>query len=190
MRVIAGEHGKRKLKAVPGKNTRPTTDKIKESVFNMIGPYFDEETTILDFYAGSGALGIEALSRGAHYAYFCERNRQALTTIRENITTLGLENRAEVLGGNNLRALAQLREQHPTLNFDLVFLDPPYKKQQLVKTLTMLVNDNWLKKTSRVICEMEKTDELPDEVAGLGKIKDVTYGITRIVIYTGMNKED
>lgn len=183
MRVIAGEHGGRRLKAVPGKETRPTTDKIKESLFNIIGPYFDESTRVLDFYAGSGALGIEALSRGAGTLYACERHRPAIQTIQENIETIGLADQMTILTGSNQKALKKLRQEDDTLQFDLVFLDPPYKDQQIKTVIEQFIVDHWLSPTCMVVCELEKKDSLPDTIQDLVKVKEVTYGITKLVIY-------
>jgi len=118
MRVIAGEFRSRALKTLPGLATRPTPDRMRESLFSIIAPEV-EGVTFLDAYAGTGAIGIEALSRGAARAVFIERTRQAVTVIRENLAALGIANRAEVLSGRVLQYLPQ----RPA---DIVFLDPPY----------------------------------------------------------------
>ncbi|MCZ0717226.1 16S rRNA (guanine(966)-N(2))-methyltransferase RsmD [Aerococcus kribbianus] len=183
MRIIAGQYGKRRLKAVPGKNTRPTTDKIKESLFNIIGPYFSEETRVLDLYAGSGALGIEALSRGAGQLVACERHRAAITTIKENINDLGIQDQVSLLTGDNRKTLSDLRQKDRNLSFDLVFLDPPYKQQKLVETIQALVADAWLSDHVLLVCEMDKHDTMPETIAGLEKTRDQVYGITRLVFY-------
>ncbi|OYQ66604.1 16S rRNA (guanine(966)-N(2))-methyltransferase RsmD [Aerococcus sp. 1KP-2016] len=183
MRVIAGKYGKHRLKAVPGNNTRPTTDKIKESLFNIIGPYFDEDTRVLDFYAGSGALGIEAISRGAAQVYGFEKNRQAITTIKENVAAVGIEDQYILKSGDNRKAIQQLRREQPDLQFDLVFLDPPYKGQQLVDVIEAFLADHWIAAHGRLVCELSKEDVLPEVFGQLQVIKDVTYGITRLVIY-------
>lgn len=96
MRVISGQQGGLRLKPVPGKQTRPTTDKVKESIFNMIGPYFDGGQ-VLDLFAGSGALGIEALSRGMDRCIFIEAQHPAIQTIRQNLSHTKLSERASVL---------------------------------------------------------------------------------------------
>ncbi|RPA61310.1 16S rRNA (guanine(966)-N(2))-methyltransferase RsmD [Aerococcus agrisoli] len=183
MRVIAGKYGKHRLKAVPGNNTRPTTDKIKESLFNIIGPYFDEDTRVLDFYAGSGALGIEAISRGAAEVYGFEKNRQAIATIKENVAAVGIEDQYTLKAGDNRKAIGQLRLEKPDLQFDLVFLDPPYKGQQLVDVIESFLADNWIAADGRLVCELSKEDVLPEAFGPLQVVKDVTYGITRLVIY-------
>jgi 16S rRNA (guanine966-N2)-methyltransferase len=118
MRVIAGEWGSRRLKSIPGEATRPTPDRLRETLFNILQTRI-EGATFLDAYAGTGAVGIEALSRGARHAYFLERNRAALEAIRENLASLKAEARATVVAGAVLKTLAQQ-------SADIVFLDPPY----------------------------------------------------------------
>lgn len=122
MRVIAGKARRLPLKTVPGRNTRPTTDRIKETLFNMIQ---DELYGIrfLDLFAGSGGIGIEALSRGAREAVFVEQNRQALECIRQNLKFTRLEDQARVIGGDVFSVLARLQGEDP---FQVIFMDPPY----------------------------------------------------------------
>jgi|SRR5579871_16086 len=118
MRVIAGEHRSRKLKTLPGLNTRPTPDRLREALFNVLAPRIGG-TVFLDLYAGTGAVGIEALSRGALRAIFVERSRAAVAVIRENLAALGLETRAEVFTSKPQPVLDHVQA-------DIVFLDPPY----------------------------------------------------------------
>lgn len=182
MRVIAGEMGGRRLKAVPGKNTRPTTDKIKESMFNRIGPYFDGGIA-LDFYAGSGALGIEALSRGIEKVYAFENNRKAQTTIQDNVSTLKLDDRYQLLREDNRRGLKNLLDREPGLQFDLVLLDPPYEGQRLLEILESFQDLDCLAAGAVVLCELGKEDDLPEDIGQLERWQDVTMGITRLVTY-------
>jgi 16S rRNA (guanine(966)-N(2))-methyltransferase RsmD len=118
MRVIAGEFRSRRLKSVPGLATRPTPDRLRESLFSILAPQI-AGVTFLDAYAGSGAVGIEALSRGAARAIFIEVSRPAVNVIRENLRSLGLEERATVVEGSVMAALPR----HPA---GIAFLDPPY----------------------------------------------------------------
>jgi 16S rRNA (guanine966-N2)-methyltransferase len=118
MRVIAGEFRSRVLKTLPGLDTRPTPDRLRETLFNVLAPEI-YGAVFLDAYAGTGAVGIEALSRGATRAIFIERSRAAAGIIRENLSTLGLTSRAEVLQGKVLQYLSQRTA-------GIVFLDPPY----------------------------------------------------------------
>lgn len=122
MRVIAGEFRSRRLKSIPGDATRPTPDRLRETLFDILGTRV-EGAVFVDAYAGTGAVGIEALSRGAAHAYFLERNRKAVEAIRENIASLGLEARATVLAG---AAVANLTRT----DAGIVFLDPPYQLER------------------------------------------------------------
>ena len=122
MRVIAGEFRSRRLKSIPGVATRPTPDRLRETLFDILQTQI-EGSTFLDAYAGTGAVGIEALSRGARHAFFLERNRAALEAIRENLALLKLEARSTVVTGPVLLTL----ERYPA---DLVFLDPPYDQER------------------------------------------------------------
>jgi 16S rRNA (guanine(966)-N(2))-methyltransferase RsmD len=115
MRVIGGEFRSRLLKSVPGLDTRPTPDRLRETLFNILAPRI-EGAVFADLYAGTGAVGIEALSRGAKRAIFVESNRFAVNVICENLKSLGIENRAEVRRG-----------RVNTIEADIVFVDPPYE---------------------------------------------------------------
>jgi 16S rRNA (guanine(966)-N(2))-methyltransferase RsmD len=118
MRVIAGEFRSRRLRSLPGPHLRPTPDRLRETLFDILAPQI-EGVAFLDAYAGTGAVGIEALSRGASEAIFIERSRAAVDLIRENLQSLGIETRAQVFCA---KALAVL----PRLKAEIVFLDPPY----------------------------------------------------------------
>jgi 16S rRNA (guanine966-N2)-methyltransferase len=119
MRVIAGEFRSRRLKSLPGFNTRPTPDRMRETLFNVLASQI-ADCVFMDIYAGTGAVGIEALSRGARRAIFIEKNRAAVDVIRENLATLGLRNRAEVFTS---KAATVLERTHA----DIAFIDPPYE---------------------------------------------------------------
>jgi 16S rRNA (guanine(966)-N(2))-methyltransferase RsmD len=121
MRVIGGELRSRPIAGVPGDATRPTPDRLRETLFNILAPRI-RGATFVDAYAGSGAVGIEALSRGAAHAWFLERSRAALQVLRQNLATLDLEPRATVIAGSALVALLALR----SCSAGIVFLDPPY----------------------------------------------------------------
>jgi 16S rRNA (guanine(966)-N(2))-methyltransferase RsmD len=122
MRVIAGEFRSRRLKSIPGNATRPTPDRLRETLFDILATRI-EGTVFLDGYAGTGAVGIEALSRGARHAIFLEKDRFAVDTICENLASLQLERRATVIKGPVLLALGR-----PQAN--IVFLDPPYSQER------------------------------------------------------------
>jgi 16S rRNA (guanine(966)-N(2))-methyltransferase RsmD len=122
MRIIAGEFRSRRLKSIPGAATRPTPDRLRETLFDILAPCI-AGATFLDAYAGTGAVGIEALSRGAAHAFFLESHRKALEAIRQNLASLGVEARATVVAGPVLVTL-------PEYSADIVFLDPPYELER------------------------------------------------------------
>jgi 16S rRNA (guanine966-N2)-methyltransferase len=180
MRVVSGTCKGRSLKAVPGSTTRPTTDKVKEAIFNMIGPYF-EFGIGLDLFAGSGGLGIEALSRGLEKVIFVDRDIKAIQVIKENLGSCNLMDRSEVYRNDADRALKAILKRD--IKFDYIFLDPPYKKQQLVKLLETFTKDNLLSPNGIILCEHASDIVLPDEVGYLRVIKHEKYGIIGITIY-------
>jgi len=122
MRVVAGTLRGRKLRAVPGEMTRPTADRVKEALFSILGPLDGAE--VLDLYAGTGALGIEAISRGAAHALCVERAREAVAVLKANVEALSLADRVTVLASEVARAASTIERHGP---FDLVFVDPPYE---------------------------------------------------------------
>ena len=122
MRVIAGEFRSRRLKSIPGDTTRPTPDRLRETLFDILGARI-EGATFLDAYAGTGAVGIEALSRGAKHATFLEKDRVAVETIRENLAMLQVERRSTIVKGAVLLTL-------PKAKAAFVFLDPPYPQER------------------------------------------------------------
>ena len=125
LRIIAGELGGRRLRTPAGRLTRPTADRVREALFNILGPP-PEGAAVLDLYAGSGALGIESLSRGAAHATFVEQDAQVCRTIATNLRELGLAERATVLGRPVRPALGQLAVRSPAAAFHWIFADPPY----------------------------------------------------------------
>lgn len=180
MRVVAGEFGGRKLKTLTGNNTRPTTDKVKGAIFNMIGPYFDGGT-VLDLFSGSGSLGIEAVSRGIDYAVLVEKNFRAMTIIHENIEMTKKKEAFQLMKMPANQAIQQLAASG--IQFDLVLLDPPYAKQEIVKQIELLLKNNLLSTKAIVVCETDKEVVLPEAVGALKERKRQDYGITAITIY-------
>jgi len=180
MRVIAGEHKGRRLKAVPGKGTRPTTDKVKESIFNMIGPYFDGGWA-LDLYAGTGGLGIEALSRGAERAVFVERDAKAFAAVKQNISMCRLEQSAELYRMEADRAIRTLASRKQP--FDLVFLDPPYAHQKIAEEIRLLQELGLLADGAWIVAEHDVEIELPDEIGRCVKDRSAKYGDTAVSLY-------
>lgn len=179
MRIVAGEFGGRKLKAVPGTKTRPTTDKIKENIFNIIGPYFDGGTS-LDLFAGSGGLSIEAVSRGVDEAYLVDKQGLAIKTIKENIEVTKAPDRFKVVKRDANLALKQFSAD--AVKFSLVFFDPPYALQKIAEQMQMLNELNLLAPNALIVCETDQNAKLAD-VTGFRLVEKKDYGITEITIY-------
>ncbi|MGX4669122.1 16S rRNA (guanine(966)-N(2))-methyltransferase RsmD [Cerasibacillus sp. JNUCC 74] len=175
MRIIAGEYKGRPIKAVPGKTTRPTTDKVKEAAFQMIGPFFQGGYAI-DLFAGSGSLGIEALSRGIDKTIFVDKYPLAIHTIHENLRRLNLEHRAEVFRTDAFRALHAAAKRQ--LEFQLVLLDPPYGKINLEKLLNKLLELQLVAIDGWIYCEHDASEELPADHPRLSIVKQTNYGGT------------
>lgn len=180
MRVIAGDFKGRRLNSLSGDNTRPTSDKIKGSIFNMIGPYFENEV-VLDLFSGSGNLAIEAVSRGCKQAYCFDNHFKAVSVIKENIALTKKESAFVVKKMDAAKGLHWLSEN--SVSFDLIFLDPPYAKQKIVDQIEEMIQLNLLCDNARIICETDRQVELPDSIQQLEKIKEQDYGATKVSIY-------
>ena len=180
MRIIAGVYRGRTIKSVGGRLTRPTLDQVKEAVFNTLGQFFDGGI-VLDLYAGSGNLGLEALSRGCEKVVFVDQSYQAIQVIKENIEILNVGEKTEVYKLNAATALKKIQAKQT--QFDLVFLDPPYEKQQLNDVISSLMDNNLIKNDGFIVCETSKKEDLIDGYKDLTKLKESIYGITKISIY-------
>ncbi|HEX8066121.1 MAG TPA: 16S rRNA (guanine(966)-N(2))-methyltransferase RsmD [Thermoleophilaceae bacterium] len=175
MRVVAGAFGGRPLKAPPGRRTRPTADRVREALFSILGPL--DGARAADLFAGSGALGIEALSRGAASATFVERDRRAAATIRENLLAIGAQDRATVVARDALRWLASAADGPA---YDLVLLDPPYDSAHrlagpLSERLPAVLAPNAI-----VVSESDKRNPLNLDLPLDG---ERAYGDTRIAVH-------
>ncbi|ANK63109.1 16S rRNA (guanine(966)-N(2))-methyltransferase RsmD [Loigolactobacillus backii] len=180
MRIISGNFGGRKLKAVPGRATRPTTDKVKESIFNMIGPYF-AGGNCLDLFSGSGALGIEAVSRGMASATLVDRQFAAIKVIHENIELTKAEKQFTVLKMSAQNALQKLAGQH--CKFNLILLDPPYAKQQITSDLREMAELGLIENEAVIVCETDSTTVLPEKLTNFKQTRRQTYGLTAVTLY-------
>jgi 16S rRNA (guanine966-N2)-methyltransferase len=180
MRIISGTRKGLSLEAVPGKGTRPTVDKVKESIFNMIGPYFTGGIG-LDLYAGTGSLGIEALSRGLDRVIFVDLDPRAVEVVKQNLRAAKFLADAEVYRNDARRALKALKKRE--IKFDLAFLDPPYAKQQLKLDIDGLVEYHLLAHEALIVVETDAAivpREFSDVVPA---IKETVYGNTRITVF-------
>lgn len=175
MRVVGGIHRGRILKRVNKPTTRETADMVKVAVFNMIQI---KQGIILDLYAGSGAYGIEALSRGATFAHFVDMDKDAINIVIENLNLLKLEHQAKVYHQTDERFIKSLNQD---TMFDVIFLDPPYdlvNYKEVIEKLYTHLNPEGL-----IVCESKKQVEIDVTIEGLEKIKNKTYGIKRITIF-------
>ncbi|WP_067728268.1 16S rRNA (guanine(966)-N(2))-methyltransferase RsmD [Oceanobacillus damuensis] len=181
MRVIAGNLKGRQLKAVPGKSTRPTTDKVKESVFQVMGPFFDGGK-VLDLFAGSGSLGIEAMSRGMDYGVFVDKHPKAIHIINENLKLLKLDQNSEVYRAEAHRALKAAAKRE--LTFDLIILDPPYGQVNYEDILKAILELNLIRAGGTIYCEHDLSEKLPGKLQELEAFKEDRFGGTiGITIY-------
>lgn len=181
MRVIAGKYRSRKLRSLMGKMLRPTGDRLRETLFNILGPTV-EHTTFVDLYAGTGAVGIEALSRGARRAIFVEEHAPAVTLIRRNLESLGISTEAEVLRMNALRAIERLEER--LIHAQFVYLDPPYEaNEEYESTLDALGESSLVAPGGRVIVEHLRKRVLPEQIGELELARVVEQGHAALSFY-------
>ena len=179
MRVIAGELGGRRLHAPHGDRTRPTSDRVREALFMSLGPL--EGQRVVDLYSGSGALAIEALSRGAERADLVEVDRQAREAIARNVRELGLEARVKLWPLRLPAGYGRLREVLAAA--DVVFADPPYGGREARETLAVLGREGVLKQGTRVVLETHGKDEVPDADGVLARERERRYGETVVHVY-------
>ncbi|MCI9273242.1 MAG: 16S rRNA (guanine(966)-N(2))-methyltransferase RsmD [Clostridiales bacterium] len=175
MRVITGAARGRRLLTLEGEDVRPTTDRVKEAVFSII-QFQIEGRRFLDLFAGSGQMGIEALSRGAALAVFVDTRKEAVETVKKNLHSTGLEKNARVLHMDALSFLAQKNDP-----FDLAFLDPPYQTgilQQLLPQVAGLMNPGGI-----LLCEHSSAESMPDQAGDFVKAKQYRYGKIMVTTY-------
>lgn len=178
MRIVAGIHGGRRIAAPKGQNTRPTSDRVREALFSTLGPLHD--AVVLDLFAGSGALGLEALSRGAARAVFVERDRWALTVLAANIATLGEPPERAEIRPRDATAVAKAAAQAGEA-YDLLFLDPPYRDAPRLGGDLRPVLAALLRPGARVATESDRRHPL--ELTDLSLTHERRYGDTLIRIH-------
>jgi 16S rRNA (guanine966-N2)-methyltransferase len=180
VRVIAGTAKGTPLKAVPGMNTRPTTDKVKEAIFSMIGPYFDGGAA-LDLFAGTGGLGIEALSRGVERAVFIDADRRSIAVIKCNVEAAGVSERSEVYCNTAERALRALAKRGTAFRY--VFLDPPYRMKNADSLMAEMEERGLLEDGAVIVVEHEADYRYPEAVGHMTRRRLALYGETAVSIY-------
>jgi 16S rRNA (guanine966-N2)-methyltransferase len=177
IRIIGGEFKGRKLATVRGIKTRPTADRVRESIFNILGDSV-RGARVLDLYAGTGAMGIEALSRGAESVLFADDHRAALAALKKNIKTCSLQSRTNMIKWNILNNLNVIRLHRPA--FNLVFLDPPYNKNMIQPTLSNLGISRCLEHGSRITLEHSPREPIPENLPGFKIFDQRRYGKTLV----------
>jgi 16S rRNA (guanine(966)-N(2))-methyltransferase RsmD len=173
MRVIAGEFRSRRLKSIPGAATRPTPDRLRETLFDILQTQI-EGAVFVDAYAGTGPVGIEALSRGARHVYLLERNRAALQAIRENVAALGVQGRVTVVAGPVLTALDRITA-------DIVFLDPPYDLEREYDDALELLGRQ---AAGLAVAQHSVRLELKDQYGELARTRVVKQGDNALSFYS------
>ena len=188
MRVIAGQFRSRPLRSLPGSDTRPTSDRLRETLFDVLAagnPEALRGSRWLDLYAGTGAVGIEALSRGAAHVLFVDSARAAVAAIRDNLKSLGIGPGADVLHQDAAHALRALSRQDPPAQFDFCFLDPPYRMQQAYSAaLEALADSLLLAPGARVIAEHGKRFDPGDRFSALARTRLLKQGDAALSFYS------
>jgi 16S rRNA (guanine(966)-N(2))-methyltransferase RsmD len=179
LRIIAGDARGRRLFSPDDRDIRPTSDKVKGAIFNMLGAYI-RDAVVADLFAGSGSLGVEALSRGARYCYFCDRSAKARALIEKNIAHCGcgMADRSEILHCDYRAAIGLFRG-----GVDIVFLDPPYDNDCYVSCLAEMAAANCLTEAGIVVAEHSAALLFPDTVPGFAKIKEKKYGAAGVTVF-------
>jgi 16S rRNA (guanine966-N2)-methyltransferase len=185
MRVIAGQYRRRTLRSLPGLEIRPTADRLRETLFNVLcagDPAALEESTWLDLYAGTGAVGIEALSRGAQMVFFVDSSKAAADLIARNLKSLGIERGFQIVKVEAVKALRQFEAADNVADF--AFLDPPYSLQdEYAKTLAALAQSKLLRERSVVIAEHEKRFDPGETFAELRRYRKLVQGDAALSFY-------
>jgi 16S rRNA (guanine966-N2)-methyltransferase len=181
MRIISGRFGSRRLKGEPPPGIRPTSDKLRETIFNILGPAV-EGAVFLDGYAGMGGIGIEAISRGADMVFFVDRNRKACAIIRENLNSLGVTEGFRLFETDLSKALGALERDE--VSFDVAFLDPPYEREDLYNADLERFGSRPLLKTDGIlIIEHSKRFQLPDAAGLIQRFRSVVQGDSILSFY-------
>ncbi len=179
MRIIAGKHRSRKLFTLEGESTRPSSDRLKEAMFSRLGGFFDGGVW-LDLFAGCGAIGLEAISRGVSQVIFCDHDRQAQAVIEKNIALLNETDKCELIKADYRQAISSCMQRK--LSFDVIFLDPPYA-MDIDSIALQVVEADLIKADGWLICEMASKRVSSDRLVDCVKIKESTYGLGKTVWY-------
>lgn len=192
MRIIAGKYRSRPLLSLPGMDIRPTSDRLRETLFNVLtagNPAALEGSVWLDLFAGTGAVGIEALSRGAKAVYFVESSSSGAQLIRKNLTSLGISSGFHLVQDDVLRALRRM--ENDRISADFVFVDPPYRMQDAyAKTLNALAESALITEESVLIAEHEKKFDPGGDFGKLRRFRILPQGSAALSFYHVVNSDD
>ena len=177
MRIIAGELKGRKLTAPRDESVRPTAEKVREAVFSMLQNEIPD-AVVLDLFAGTGSLGLEALSRGARRAFFVDKDRRSIAMVKSNVISCGMEDRSVIMCSDYSAAIGRIHEKA-----DLVFLDPPYKAGLMEDCLQRLSESSLLPEGGIIVAEHGREEILPDQLLRLHRIRERKYGKVRVSVY-------
>ena len=181
MKITSGKYKYRKLEVPRG--IRPTTEKVREAVFSMIQPWLPG-AAVLDLFAGSGAMGLEALSRGAAFCWFCEANRANQKILAANIAGCGAETESAVIGRDYRSALSDIADSGNAVKLDVVIMDPPYGEVRYYETAMMMMQEyGLLDEGSIVVAEHLYDNKLSDTYGGLKRFKEKRYGSIGVDVY-------
>ena len=180
MRVISGKARGLKLDTPKNLDVRPTTDRVKESLFNIINPYI-RESNILDLFAGTGSLGIECLSRGAKNCVFVDKSKDSIGIVKSNVKKARVDNESTILNIDLKDAVKRLSVQNQ--KFDVIFMDPPYYENMFIDCLKSIDELNLLKEDGLIVVEHDTKDLFDDSIGRLYKSREKKYGNTTITFY-------
>lgn len=179
-RIISGTAGGIRIDAPAGLRTRPTTDRAKEALFNILGE-FSSDDVVLDIYSGSGSLGLESLSRGAKKCYFVDRNPKSIAVIGKNAGKCGLSEKSEIIRGDSFKTIGHLKKEG--MMFDVVFMDPPYGQGLVPLTIEKIGEADIIDSDGIIVAEHEPEGEPPDMISGFVKYDARGYGTVRFSFY-------
>ncbi|QAT42808.1 16S rRNA (guanine(966)-N(2))-methyltransferase RsmD [Aminipila luticellarii] len=177
MRIIAGDLKGRRLASPKDERVRPTSDKVKEAVFSMI---FDScyDKTVIDLFAGTGNLGIEAISRGARHCYFGDKSKESLALIRENVNACGVQDKSTIIAGDYELVLKRVPQKA-----QVIFLDPPYRDGLMISCMELIRDLDLLAEGGYIVAEHSFLEKLPENIGSYQRIKEKRYGKIAVSIY-------
>lgn len=180
MRVISGKARGLKLDTPKNQDVRPTTDRVKESLFNIINSYIID-SNILDLFAGTGSLGIECLSRGAKNCVFVDKSKDSINIVKSNVKKARVENESTILNVDFKDALKRLSTQNQ--KFDVIFMDPPYYENMFIECLKIIDKFDLLDENGIIVVEHDTKDLFEDKIGRFNKSREKKYGNTTLTFY-------